>query len=139
MRESTERDFEAYGKLLENVSDFKYMGRVMTARDEDWPAVAGNLLKARKSWGRLSQIICREGVDARVSGKFFKALVQAVLLFRAETWVLTPRMKRALDIFQHGAMRRLTGRQPWRRGYGRWVYPPMSEAMEEAGFEEIGV
>ena len=88
LRDSTERAFEAYGKPLENVLAFNYLGRVMTAGDNNWPAVAGNLSKARKSWGRLSRILCREGADARVSGNFFKAVVQAVLLFRVETWVL---------------------------------------------------
>ena len=55
--------------------------------DDDWPAVAGNLAKARKSWGRLQGILSREGATKRVSGKFFKAIVQQVLLFGAETWV----------------------------------------------------
>ena len=71
--------------------------------------MAGNLLKVRKSWGCLSRILCREGAYVRVSGNFFKAVVQAVLLFRAETWVLTPRMERALNSFQHGSARRITG------------------------------
>ena len=53
LRESTDRVFEAYGKPLENVANFKYLGRAMTAGDDDWPAVTGNLSKERKSWGRL--------------------------------------------------------------------------------------
>ena len=96
LRDSTERAFEAYGKPLETVSTLKYLGRVMTTGDDDWPAVVGNLLKVRKSWGRLSRILSREGADKRVSGKFFKAVVQAVLLFGEETWVLTLRIERAL-------------------------------------------
>ena len=66
------------------------------ARDDDWPAVAGNLAKARKSWGRLQGILRREGATPRISGNFFKAVVQQVLLFGAETWVVTPKMERAL-------------------------------------------
>ena len=46
LRDSTERAFEAYGKPLEMVVTFKYLGRVMTVGDDDWPAVAGNLVKA---------------------------------------------------------------------------------------------
>ena len=46
---STERDLEAYEKLLGNVLAFKYLRRVMTAVDDDLPAVADNLLYARKS------------------------------------------------------------------------------------------
>ena len=44
----------------------------MTAGDDDWPAVAGNLVKARKSWGRLKRIMSREGADKKISGEFFQ-------------------------------------------------------------------
>ena len=54
LRDITERAFEAYGKPLDTVLAFKYLGRVMTAGDDNWPGVAGNLSKAWKSWGRLS-------------------------------------------------------------------------------------
>ena len=72
-----------------------------------------------------------------MSGQFFKAVTQAVLLFGAETWVLTPRMERALGSFQHRVARRLTSRQPRRRVGGSWEYPPLEEAMVEAGFMGI--
>ena len=55
----------------------------MTEGDDDWRAVAGNLAKARKIWGRLQGILSREGATKRVSGNFFKAVVQQVLMFRA--------------------------------------------------------
>ena len=110
----------------------------MTAGDDDWPAVAGNLKKARKSWGRLSRILGREGVTARIYGTFFKSVVQQVLLFGAETWVVTPRMERALSGFLHGAARRLTGRQARRGRNGTWNYPSLEGAMREAGLTDIG-
>ena len=71
---------------------FKYLGRIVTAGDEDWPAVEVNLGKAQKSWGRLQRILSREGSEKRVSGGEFKAVVQQVLMFGAETWVVTPIM-----------------------------------------------
>ena len=134
LRESTEMDFEAYGKPLEAVPSFKYLGRIMTAGDDDWPAVAGNLVKAQKSWGRLTRILSREGADKRISETFFKVVVQQVLLFGAETWVLTPRIERALDSFMHRAARRITGRQPRRGWDGKWYYPSLAGCMKEAGF-----
>ena len=124
-RDSTERAFEAYGKPLETVLTFKCLGRVTTAGDDDWPEVAGNMVKARKSWGRLSRILSQEGANKRVLGNFFKAVVQTVLLFGEETWVLNPRIERALERFQHGAALRITGIQPWRRRDGQWTYPPL--------------
>ena len=74
---------------------------------------------------------------ARISGDFFKGVVQQVLLFGAETWVVTPRMERALSGFLHGAARRLTGRQARRGRNGAWHYPSLEGAMREAGLTEI--
>ena len=47
---------------------------------------------------------------------FYKAVAQAVLLFGAETWVLTPRMEQVLDSFQHRVARRITVKQQRRQG-----------------------
>ena len=52
-------DFEAYGKQLEAVPSFKYLGRIMTSGDDDWQVVAVNLVKARKRWGRMKWILSR--------------------------------------------------------------------------------
>ena len=106
--------------------------------DDDWPAVVENLVKARNIWGRLQGILSREGATKRVSGNFFKAVVQQVLLFGAETWVVSPRMERELSTFIHGAERRLTGRQPLRGWDGKWFYPSLEGAMKEAGITDVG-
>ena len=108
-----------------------YLGRVMTSGDDDWPSVAGNLAKARRSWGRLQRILRREGATPWILGSFFKAVVQQVLLFGAETGVVTPKMERALSGFLHGAARRLTGRQ------ARRAKAEIRESMEMA-FEAYG-
>ena len=111
-RESTEQAFEAYGAPIKNVKEFKYLGRVLTANDDDWPAVVGNLGKARRSWGRLLRVLGREGAYPKVSRAFYTAVTQAVLLFGAETWVLTTRMEKALESFQSRVARKITGSQP---------------------------
>ena len=118
IRESTEMVFEVYGQQIKSVPRFTYLGRVMTEGDDDWPAVAGNLAKGQKSWGRIQGILRREGAKPRILGNFFKAVVQQVLLFGAETWVVTPKLERALSAFLHGAARRLTGRQAQREKDG---------------------
>ena len=136
-REILERAFEAYGEPINNVLEFRYMGRVLTAGDKDWLAVLGKLGKARKSWGRLSRVLGQDGADPKVLGNFYKAVAQAVILFGAETWVLTQRMEKALDRFQSRVARRLTGNQPRRRTDGSWDYPPLAETLGEAGLEGI--
>ena len=59
VRDIAEMAFEVYGKQIQSVPRFKYLGRILTEGDDDWPAVAGNLAKARKSWGRLQEILSR--------------------------------------------------------------------------------
>ena len=94
-------------------------------------------MKARKSWGWLTRILGREGAEKRVSGMFFKAMVHQGLLLEADTWVLNPRIDRALESFMHEVARRFTGRQPRREWYGKLYYPSLAGAMKEAGFAEI--
>ena len=72
-----------------------------------------------------------------MSGNFFKEVVQQVLLFGAETWVVSPMMERALSAFIHGAARRLTGRQPRKGRDGKWHYPSLEGAMKEAGLTDV--
>ena len=60
VRESTEMAFEVYGEKLQTVPSFKYLGRILTEGEDDWPVVAGNPGKARKSWGRIQRILSRK-------------------------------------------------------------------------------
>ena len=84
MRKTSERAFHAYGKQMKAVTEFRYLGRVLTATDDDWLAVARNIWKARVSWGRLARVLGREGVDPKVSCSFYTSVTQQVLLFGEE-------------------------------------------------------
>ena len=53
----------------------------MTAGDDNWSEVVGNLRKDQNSWAQLTRILIREGADPRVSKMFFKTVVQVVVLF----------------------------------------------------------
>ena len=64
-------------------------GRVLSATDDDWPALIQNLTKARVDWRKMTRIPSREGARPRVSGLFFKADIHSVLLLEADMWVVT--------------------------------------------------
>ena len=57
-----------YVTPLDMVTSFKYLGWVISAADNDWLAVVGNLAKARAVWRRLKRIFSREGAAPRVYG-----------------------------------------------------------------------
>ena len=122
---------------MEAVSEFWYLGRLLTATDNDCPEVAGNIKKAQRSWGHLARVLGREEADPKVSRNFYTDLTQQVLLFGAETWVPKKNMESDLDAFQGRVARTLTGRQPRRGRDGRWFYPSLTGAMKEAGIVRI--
>ena len=43
MRENSEQALHAYSKHMEAVSEFRYFERLLTATDDEWPVVAGNI------------------------------------------------------------------------------------------------
>ena len=133
----TERALTSYGVPLSQVTYFKYLGKVLAEEDEEWPAVVRNLIRARQKWYRLTQILSREGEDARTLGDIYLAVVQSVLMYGSETYVLTPRMKRVLGRFHHRVALRLKGKQLRKGRGGVWFCPPLEDAMVEAGLQEV--
>ena len=115
MQERTERAFQTYVRPFAMVISFKYLGGVLTASDEDCQAVVGSLWKAWKSRARMARLLGREGDRPRVLGMFFKAVMQADLLFRSDMWVMTPCMGRDLGSFCYRVDRRIIGRHPRRK------------------------
>ena len=59
----------------------------MYQSENDWPEVLRNAGNVLRVWSWLGKLLRREGVDLRVSEMFYRAVVQAALLFGAENWV----------------------------------------------------
>ena len=66
---------------------------------------------------------------------FFKAVVQAVLLYGSETWVLTDSALRCLEGFYYRAACRMARRNRPKKNErtGEWRYPDKKELFEEVG------
>ena len=57
--------------------------------------------------------------------KFYKVIIQTVLLYSCESWVFTDRMLRQLERFHHRICRSIAGVHPRQLPDGRWQYPDM--------------
>ena len=79
----------------------------------------------QEKWGRMVNILDRDGVDKRTAEKFYVAVVQAVFLFGLETCVVTPRLEKSM-----GTERQLKG---------KWIYPTIDTELATMGIEEIRV
>lgn len=119
---------------LETVTKFKYLGRPISSTDDDWPAIHLNLSKARSQWGMVSKVLRREKAAPKIAAMFYKAVVQSVLLYGAETWVVTPTVLQKLGGFHKRIARQLANKMPYYVALeDRWVYPDIEEALEITG------
>jgi len=135
---SLQKQFTAYGEPLERVEVFKYLGRLMAYDDNDAQAINTQLKKARKSWTRISRVLRAENASPRVCGMFYKATVQAVLLFGSETWNITTTMMKRLDGFHmRAAWRMARVNKPRANPDGSWTYPQSALTLEEVALHPI--
>lgn len=126
--------FTIGGSSLETVSTFKYLGRPISSTDDDWPAIHLNLSKAREQWAMVSKVLRREDATPKISAMFYKAVVQSVLLYGAETWVMTPAVLLKLESFHKRIARRLANKMPYYVALeDKWIYPDIEVALETAG------
>ena len=136
-RADTERSFRENGRPLTMVLTFNYLGRIIMASDNEWKLVVGNLCEAQNKWARISRILGREGEYTRVSGNFFKAVVQVVLLIGFYTLVMTPLMGQTWGGFQHRVAHRLAGKHPrWINDDGSEILS-LGEEIQESGLEVV--
>ncbi len=79
-----------------------------------------------------------ENVPPHVAAKFYKAVVQAVLLYGSETWVLSTTALASLEGFHIRAAYRMAVRHKPRRGPGHgWIYPKSKDVLEECGMSTL--
>jgi hypothetical protein len=131
------RTFTAYMEDLKRVEVFKYLGKLLAYENNDSQAMESNLKKARKSWVQVSCVLRAEYASPRVSGVFYKAIVQAVLLCGSETWKLSPLSLKRLEGFHLRAARCMAGMQPKRNLDGTWTYPNLKKVLKAMGLGTI--
>jgi len=133
-----DRGFTAYGDELERVEVFRYLGRLLAFDDNNLQAVRSNLKKARHVWARILRVLRADNASPRVCGMFYKATVQAVLLFGSETWCLTPAALKSPEGFHlRAAWRMASANKPHQESDNSWRYPDTPAVMEEVGLHPI--
>jgi hypothetical protein len=73
--------------LFRDAGLFKYLGCLRAQDNDDIQAVRQQIRKARGIWARVGQVLRGENVAPCVAAKFYKAVVQSVLLYGSETWL----------------------------------------------------
>ena len=135
--DALEVNFSIGGAEIERVKQFRYLGRILDENDDDNHALQRQLARARTKWGRIASVLRSQGVKPRAMGYFYKAIVQTILLYGLETWVLSDFQLKQLRSFHSRVARYLTGRHIRQNEDGTWFHPPTDGVLEEAGLRTI--
>lgn len=129
--------FTVNGIPIKHPKEFKYLGRIMEENDDDQAAINRNLQKARQKWGMIGRIFAKKGANSKVMGSFYKTIIQSVLLYGSESWVISNHMMKSLRSFHRRCARFITGKHIYRDIYGDWYQPDSKEVLEKAGLWTI--
>lgn len=114
--------FLCAGEEVAMVPTFTYLGRIVLKDGDNWPTIWHNLRKARKVWAQVLWILACDKVSPQISALFYRAIIQLVLLYTCETWMVDECKLHLLSNFHHSVARPLTGHQPQRDpAMGEWI------------------
>jgi hypothetical protein len=133
-----QRKFNVDGTVLERVEVFKYLGRLLAQDNDDAQAIRQQLRKARGVWAQVGQVLHGENATPWVATKFYKAVVQAILLYGSETWNLTASALARLEGFHICSAYKMAQEHRPRQGANHvWTYPRSADMLEECGMRTI--
>ena len=105
----------------------------MDRSDDNYTAILRNVRKARRVWNRLGKLLLREGSEPHMSTMFRLVVVQTVVLFGEEPWVLSEAMSRKMEGVHVGFLRQITGQRVLQQEDGTWRQVTAEKVLEKAG------
>jgi hypothetical protein len=122
---------DSNGHALEEVDEFCYLGRMVTSSGDDKIAVQKRISIARATMNS----IFRQMRSARSATKMkvWHAVIRAQLVYGAETWATSEKMKVTLNRFQMVWLRRFTNSKPkFDHLLNHIVYPYNTDVLKKA-------
>ena len=118
---------------LESTTAFPYLGRMVTFNNSDCSSLYINLRKAQRQWGVVAEVLGNTGVLVKAQAMMCKAVVQELILYGSEIWVVTKKIMTFLEVFHHGISRQIMGMKEWMGDGGEWEWNLVDAALEATG------
>ena len=125
------KDIFVYGKRLEIVKSFVYLGSKLADDGSLDPEIEQRISKASSAFGSLEERVWSDG-DLTITTKLsvYKTCVLSALLYASEAWTLyQPKMK-SLERFHQSCLRRVLGVKWWHRKSD-------TEILAKSGFSSL--
>jgi hypothetical protein len=135
---SLRQQFTVHGDVLKRVEVYKYLGRMMAQDNNDTQALRAQLWKACATWARVGQVLWNENASPFFAAWIYQAVVQAILLYGSEAWVISQTAMARLEGFHIQATYRMAKRHKPQRGLqNEWIYPRSEDVLKECGMKTM--
>ena len=91
-----------------------------------------------RSWGNIHRLLSQDKKrDVKIVTSIYRSIVLSQLLYGSETWVVSPKLIRILEVFHRRCMRFLTGDYIRQLPNGDWIYPRTADVMAKTKLKSI--
>jgi hypothetical protein len=94
---------------FKRVDNFKYLGTVVNKMNNRSVEVNARLITANRAYYGLQNHMKSRIIYRNIKTLLHKTLIRPVLIYGAETWVLSKQQEHSLSIFEHKILRRIYG------------------------------
>src|SRR5262249_803174 len=101
------------GVDLKKVSDFKYLGSIISNDGITLPDARARVNSAWAKWREVTGVLCDRRMPDRLKAKVYKTVVRPVALYGTECWPATAKHEQALHTMEMRMLR-------WTLGITRW-------------------
>jgi len=111
---------------FERVSSFVYLGTLITTDNNTSAEINKRITLANRSYFGLVNKLKAKNINRKYTVIIYKTLIKPVLMYEAETWVLSKADELCLGVFERKILRRINGPicegAIWRSRYNEELY-----------------
>jgi hypothetical protein len=104
-----ENVFKVKHMTFERVNSFMYLGTLITTDNNTSVEINNRIALANRSYFGLVNILKAKNINRKYKVIIYKTLIKPVLMFGAETWVLSKADELRLGVFERKILRRIYG------------------------------
>jgi hypothetical protein len=103
------RDIKLANRSFENVSQFKYLGTIVTNQNLIQAEIKRRLNSGNACYHSVQRLLSSRLLPKNLNIRIYKTIILPVVQYECETWSLTLREEHRLRVFENRVLRRLFG------------------------------
>jgi hypothetical protein len=121
-----ENVFKVKHMTFERVNSFVYLGTLVTADDNISAKINNRITLANRSYFGMVTMLKAKNINRKHKVTIYKTLIKPVLMYGAESWVLSKAHELCLGVYERKILRRIYGpiceEATWRSRYNEELY-----------------